>query len=101
MKPQKYKLKNGEERWQFQIFIGRNPITGKQIKKTRMGFKSPIEATIAYAKMLEERQNGAYTLESLAVERVTIETLYHQWHEEYAQSVEASTLSKTESYYNK
>lgn len=100
MKPQKYKLKNGEDRWLFQIFIGRNPITGKQIKKTRMGFKSPIEATIAYAKMLEERQNGAYTLESLAVERVTIETLYHQWHEEYAQSVEASTLSKTESYYN-
>ena len=69
MKPQKYKLKNGEERWQFQIFIGRNPITGKQIKKTRMGFKSPIEATSAYEKMLEERQNGAYTLESLAVER--------------------------------
>ena len=99
MKPQKYKLKNGEDRWLFQIFIGRNPITGKQIIKTKSGFKSPIEATIAYAKLLEERENGSYTLESLAVEKVTVETLYKQWHEEYSQSVEASTLSKTESYY--
>lgn len=99
MKPQKYKLKNGEDRWLFQIFIGRNPITGKQIIKTKSGFKSPIEATIAYAKMLEEREKGSYTLESLAVEKVTVETLYKQWHEEYSQSVEASTLSKTESYY--
>ena len=99
MKPQKYKLKNGEERWQFQIFIGRDSITGKQIVKKRKGFKTSVEATIAYAKMLEDRENGAFSFDALSAENMTITSLYEKWHQEYASSVEASTLSKTESYY--
>lgn len=99
MKPQKYKLKNGEDRWLFQIFIGRNPITGKQIVKKRKGFKTSVEATIAYAKMLEDRENGAFSSDALSAENITITSLYEKWHQEYAPSVEASTLSKTESYY--
>ena len=100
MKPQKYKLSNGETRWKFQFYIGKDPVTQKPIRKIRGGFKSPIEATIAYAKMLEDRQNGAFTEEGLSVENMRIETVYNLWHKEYETLVEASTLSKTESYYN-
>ena len=50
--------------------------------------------------MLEDRQNGAFTEEGLSVENMRIETVYNLWHKEYETLVEASTLSKTESYYN-
>ncbi|MEM5672805.1 Arm DNA-binding domain-containing protein [Bacillus cereus] len=35
-----YNLKNGEKRYQFQIYIGIDPLTGKQQRTTRRGFKT-------------------------------------------------------------
>ncbi|MGL5301447.1 MAG: tyrosine-type recombinase/integrase [Weissella confusa] len=100
MKPTKYKTSDGRELWKFQIYIGRDPITKKQINKKRGGFKTQNDALIAYAKMLEERDNGAFSPNALRSENVTIQMLYEKWHEEYAPTVERSTLSKVESYFN-
>jgi len=100
MKPKKYKTKSGKELWEFFIYISRDPKTGKQIIRHRKGFKTRNSALIAYAKMLEERKNGAFSPKALESENLTVSEVYEMWHAEYSIGVEMSTLSKIESYFN-
>lgn len=101
MKPTKYKTKDGQEKWRFQIYLGDNPVTGKPITRKKSGFSSKNDALIAYSKMLEDRENNVLTVKQLNYDKLTIEQVYLQWHEEYSLTVERSTLSKVESYYKK
>ncbi|WP_449443148.1 Arm DNA-binding domain-containing protein [Ureibacillus acetophenoni] len=39
-----YKLKNNETRYMFQLYIGVDPLTGKEQSTTRRGFKTKKEA---------------------------------------------------------
>lgn len=100
MKPKKYKTKDGIEKWKFQIFLGRD-LNGKQIIKTRQGFRNQSDALIAYAKMLEDYKNGVFTTEFKDHSSMTVQQLYNEWLPKYTKTVEASTLSKTEYYFKK
>lgn len=99
MKPRKYKTANGE-RYMFQIYLG-NDLNGKKIIKTRRGFRNASEALIAYAQMLEQYQNGAFSSEYNDHKDMTIEQLYNEWFPKYSLTVEPSTLSKSEYYFKK
>ena len=37
---EQYKKKNGEKLWKFQTYLGVDPLTGKQVRTTRRGFKT-------------------------------------------------------------
>lgn len=99
MKPRKYTTKSGETLWEYELFIGRDPITKKRIRKHVRGFPTKNEALISYSKLLEERDNNANAIEQFKLKEITIRELYGYWHAEYAPTVEASTISKVESYY--
>lgn len=67
----KYKLKNGEARYQVVSYLGLDPITNKQVQKRKSGFKTEREAK-------------------------TYEEVYELWLEsDYKDSVKESTLQKT------
>ncbi|WP_373739379.1 tyrosine-type recombinase/integrase [Jeotgalibaca porci] len=53
-KIKKYTLKSGESRYMFQIYLGINPLTGKEARTTRRGFKTKKEAEIGLARLLLE-----------------------------------------------
>lgn len=55
-----YKLKNGETRYMFKIYIGVDPLTGKERSTMRRGFKKKSEANLAYNRMKFEISNGKY-----------------------------------------
>lgn len=95
MKPRKYLSIKGEPRWQFQIFIGRDSITGKQINRKRKGFKTKQEALIAYAQLLEQRENNTFIDKS----KITVHQLFESWWPTYISGLEPSTISKVESYF--
>lgn len=98
MTPKKYKNAAGETRWKFQISMG-NDSSGKRINWTRQGFESKTDALIEYSKLLEERENLFDKEKYIDNNTMTISELYSLWHDEYAPSVERSTLSKVESYF--
>lgn len=99
MTPRKYKTSSGETRWEFELFIGRDPITKKRKRKHMRGFSSKNEALIAYSKALEEREKGAYSSEQYDKRNITINDLYNEWIKEYAPTVEKSTLSTVEHHF--
>ena len=84
-----YTLKNGEKRYMFKIFLGRNI---NRIKKetTRRGFKSFAEAEEAYNHLNIENAN-----DFVKQKQITINQMYEIWFARYRTTVKESTANKT------
>ncbi|WP_285397280.1 site-specific integrase [Lysinibacillus sp. fls2-241-R2A-57] len=86
-----YVLKNGQKRYQFQLYVGTNPLTGKQQRTTRRGFKTLKEAKLEIARLKLEIGKG--TFKSVVIE--TYQDIYNLWVVQYEKTVEESTFIKT------
>ncbi len=56
----KHLTKKGEEKYQFSLYLGVDPLTGKKRKTTRRGFSTPLAAERAL-KRLEAGYTGKRT----------------------------------------
>ncbi|MEC1304289.1 site-specific integrase [Lysinibacillus capsici] len=86
-----YKLKNGETRYEFPVYLGVDPLTGKQKRTTKRGFKSRKEAELALARIKLDIADGSYKKERAE----TYQELYNIWVKQYEKTVEESTFVKT------
>lgn len=86
-----YTLKSGEKRYRFQIYIGLDPLTGKELRTTRSMFKTKKEAELALARLKLEIANGQYK----KVQAETYREVYELWVKTYEKTVEESTFVKT------
>lgn len=86
-----YKLKNGEVRYMFRLYMGVDSLTGKAMSTTRRGFKTKLEAQDALAELRVQVNNGTY--KKRAVE--TYKDIYNIWIEIYEETVQDSTFLKT------
>ncbi|WP_421662745.1 Arm DNA-binding domain-containing protein [Lysinibacillus telephonicus] len=55
-----YKLNNGEKRYEFPVYLGVDPLTGKQKRTTKRGFKTKKEAELALHRIRLDAANGTY-----------------------------------------
>lgn len=86
----KYKKKDGTTAYMFVAYLGTDPITGKQKRTTRRGFKTEREAKIAEARLQTEvSQNGF-----LNNDITTFEEVYKLWLEQYENTVRESTYQR-------
>ncbi|MEK4131282.1 site-specific integrase [Solibacillus sp. FSL W8-0474] len=91
-----YQLKNGTTLFRFTIYIGVNPLTGKEETVTRSKFKTVKQAELAIEKLKFEFSNGLNPTSMLK----TYNQVYEQWIESYQVSgVVMSTFSKTVGYF--
>lgn len=86
-----YTLKNGEKRYRFQIYLGTNPLTGKEQRTTRSNFKTQKEAKVAYSQIKYEISKGTFQKQTFD----TYGELYDLWIENYKNTVEPSSYRKT------
>lgn len=86
-----YKLQNDEIRYKFHIYIGTDPLTGKEKTTTRSGFKTKKDAKEAFLQLQQEIKNGTFG----KVSKDTYQEVYELWMEHYENTVEDSTLLKT------
>lgn len=90
-----YKLKNGETRYEFPAYLGIDPLTGKQKRTIKRGFKTRKEAELALARLKLDVANGTYK----KVRAETYQELYDLWVVQYEKTVEESTYVKTLGYF--
>lgn len=88
---ERYTLKNGEKLYRFQIYIGIDPLTGKEQRTTRSGFKKKKDAELALARLKLEIANGQYK----KVQAETYQEVFDLWIDVYEKTVEESTFVKT------
>lgn len=86
-----YKLKNGETRYEFPAYLGIDPLTGKQMRTMKRGFKTRKEAELALARLKLDIANGTYKKERAE----TYQEVYDLWVVQYENTVEESTFVKT------
>lgn len=92
-----YKLKDGTTLFRFTIYLGVNPLTGKEEIVTRSKFKTVKQAELAIEKLKFAFSNGQNPAKMLK----TFKNAYKNWDESYKESqIVMSTYSKTEGYFN-
>ena len=89
----KYTTKNGETRYLFQTYLGIDPLTGKERRTTRRGFKTIKEAKQAERNLLlDVEENGLPSNQSDGFRDPTFEELASLWLENYKTTVKISTF---------
>ena len=81
----KYTMKNGETRYLFQTYLGVDPLTGKERRTTRRGFKTIKEAKQAERNLLLNVEE--YGLPSQKPNDPTFESIASLWFESYQTTV--------------
>ena len=94
----KYTTKNGETRYLFQTYLGIDPITNKERRTTRRGFKTMKEAKQAERNLLlDVEENGLPSNQSDGFRDPTFEELASLWLENYKTTVKPSTFENVRS----
>ena len=89
----KYTTKNGETRYLFQTYLGIDPLTGKERRTTRRGFKTMKEAKQAERNLLlDVEENGLPSVERSQLSNPTFKELSDLWLENYKTTVKPSTF---------
>lgn len=95
MKITKYTDKKGYTLYEFNAYIGKDPLTGKEIRTNRQGFKSKKEAELTYMslkigleKMNEQKKDQ------------TFQDVYDNWIKQYVNNVRPSTYNTTVAIFN-
>lgn len=86
-----YTFKDGQKGYMFQLYIGVDPLTGKEQRTTRRGFKTQKEAQLALSRIRLEIENGTFRKTTAE----TYQDMYELWIEQYKNTVEESTFVKT------
>ena len=85
-------MKNGETRYLFQTYLGVDPLTGKERRTTRRGFKTIKEAKQAERNLLlDVEENGLPSNQS----EMSFKDVADLWYENYKTTVKASTAFNT------
>ena len=88
-KIKKYIKKDGSKAYMFNLYLGTDPVTGKQRRTTRRGFRTIAEAKTALSRLeLEVMENGLPTSKRKIM---TFEEVYKMWFEQYKTTVKEST----------
>ncbi|HEC2171440.1 TPA: site-specific integrase [Staphylococcus delphini] len=86
----KYKKKDGTTAYMFVAYLGTDPITGKQKRTTRRGFKTERDAKIAEARLQTEVDKNGFLNNDIT----TFEEVYKLWLEQYENTVRESTYQR-------
>lgn len=89
----KYQDKNGNTRYQFQVYLGVDPQTGKKKSTRRRGFITKKAANIALSRIEVELEQTS----SLPVENnILFKEVYGEWYSQYINTVRESTWARTD-----
>lgn len=89
-----YQDKDGNTLYQFQLYLGTDPLTGKKKRTRRRGFKTQKEARLVLSRLEIQLQKGE--LNSMANQNSTFNEVYDLWFTQYKQTVKESTWVTTE-----
>lgn len=91
VKIKSYTLKNGQKRYEFSVYLGIDPLTGKEKRTMRRGLKTRKAAELELARIKIAIANGTYKKERAE----TYQEMYVLWVKQYEMTVEESTFVKT------
>ncbi|MCB5951265.1 site-specific integrase [Enterococcus sp. BWT-B8] len=91
-----YKKKDGSTKWLYKAYLGKDPITGKEIRTTRRNFDTRKEAILDYARLqLEVESNGISNRNTVK----TYQDLYELWMSQHKENIRNTTEQRIRNYF--
>lgn len=91
--------KNGKKLYRVNnLYLGVNPYTGKEVRRSQSGFESKKEAALFISRMKLEFQNGSLFGIN---KRQTFKDIYELWFNDHKREVKESTVRNIDSYSKK
>lgn len=87
----KYAKKDGSTAYQFNAYLGVDPLTGKSKRTTRRGFKTQKEAKLALAALQLEVESKGFVKQNYT----TFKDVYELWYSQYVHTVKLITADNT------
>jgi Site-specific recombinase XerD len=87
-----YEKKDGKKAWLFQVYLGKDETTGKDIRTTRRGVDTQSEAKRAMNKLVVEYQENGKSKKDI---KITFEEVYKEWFQQYKRNVKGVTAYYT------
>lgn len=91
-----YTKKDGTTLWQFQAYLGTDPMTGKSVKTTRRNFKTKKEAQLALSRLQVDFENNGLKKSN----KMTFKELYKLWFEQHSKDVKPTTNQRIRIYFD-
>lgn len=85
-----YKNKDNVTRYYFNVYVVRNPKTGKNFYRKRQSFKTKKHAQIALAELLKEIEANGF---DPASKEMTFKKLYDMWLKQHRMNVKPSMIA--------
>ncbi|EMF0064873.1 MAG: site-specific integrase [Enterococcus hirae] len=95
-----YTKKDGTKNYMFRVYLGTDPLTGKQKFTTRRGFKTKKEADLALSRLKIEVAEKGISNRDLKI-KYTFEDVYKLWKESYERTVTPNTFIRVKSLFKK
>lgn len=92
----KYTKKDGSTAYQFNAYLGIDPLTGKSKRTTRRGFKTQKEAKLALAQLQLNIESNSIIKKDYS----TFKNIYELWFENYKLTVRNSTSQRVTYLFN-
>lgn len=86
-----YQLKNNETRYYFITYVGIDPLTGKEKRVKKSGFKTHKEAKLAESQLLLKIEKDGYFDKP---DKITFQEVYNLWLVHYKNTVKSSTYAR-------
>ncbi len=87
----RYTKKDGSTAYQFNAYLGVDPLTGKSKRTTRRGFKTSKEANLSLAALLLEVESKGFVKQNYT----TFKDVYELWYSQYVHTVKPITADNT------
>lgn len=92
-----YELADGTKRYKIKVYLGVDPLTGKQIETTRRGFTSPREARKVMRRLQVEFEQGQKVKKKVVHKKFA--EVYRDWFSSYKNTVCENTQRRVKGLY--
>ncbi|MFU7539262.1 Arm DNA-binding domain-containing protein [Enterococcus casseliflavus] len=90
-----YKKSDGTTAWFYKLYMGKDPITGKERRTTRRGFKTKKEACLDLARLQLEIESKGLNNNSVR----TYRELYNLWMSQHTLNIRNTTEQRVRNYF--
>lgn len=90
-----YKKSDGTTAWFYKLYMGKDPITGKERRTTRRGFKTKKEACLDLARLQLEIESKGVNNNSVR----TYSELYNLWMSQHTLNIRNTTEQRVRNYF--
>lgn len=90
-----YKKSDGTTAWFYKLYMGKDPITGKERRTTRRGFKTKKEACLDLARLQLEIESKGVNNNSVR----TYRELYNLWMSQHTLNIRNTTEQRVRNYF--